>query len=1121
MGLMEKLPSPESISGGLAAITGDEGSGTGVAGVLKLLKGLDTPNMSASLAVKLDGHVSASASFDSGGAAGDISGLFGTALEALPKDGSALVGPVRELLERVRTLAASELSGQLTGGAGSLKGLDGLVPDDAGPLVAGVADKLKSLKGELITGAFGELTAWAGSVGDILGEIRPIVEAGPNGLEERLIAYLGQKAADVIKIALPNANSLADGAAGLFDSAISAPRIGEIQTLLNETVAALGKVRVEFDGGNFSNTVNLDAAEAAFAKLAAALGQIADALSAALGHVGGTAVSLSQGLEQRLKALEGVEIVDLGDIRSKLTDAIGKVEKVIDGVDFDVVRRKLDELFAKIDGALKAVDLHAVTEKIDAVQAKLEGALDSLDGAILQVTATIRSAFAKVKEALQSLVSGLGSFQPDGSFRFKVQDQVEAFLSNLKTSLHDTIEPLIGEFRTTVGGALGSVRDQLHEISGKIDEVRKEIGDALQSVADELDQADVPATLEQVRAKFDDMLSQLGQVDFSIVTGPVISEINDMRDALKKIDVSSTNEVVLGGLKISAQVVISLDFTGSITNALMAEFDKLLDYPRSALKEVETKVEGALAQLAQLGPEAILKPLNEVFEPVSELLGQLKLETLLKPLQAWRDKAMAEIEKVSPSALLKPLEDLHGELLASFDKVSPDALLKPLRDLVAELKSEITSLDFSALTAGLEGAFKDIRKAIAGIAPERLIDPLVGVFDMLMGVLDKFDPSALLKPINDLMTMLAAPLANVNPRHIELLRVAFAPLLGLSSSVDPRISYGLVSGKAQAAAGLVDQLNIGKLLASLKGGFDPVGASFKAKAGASEASLSVRVGGLNPLQNEAMAGAVARFQQLQADLKAAFPSAEPPADLVSRYEAMQQKLDSLVPIWLKRLSNPDDLRRAVEAANPLNIGAEINHLWDKVKGKFKAFDPRLLQDHVKATFATLISPLDAFDPAQLRARVEAILAHLAQKLDVLNLDVVTQELDGLKGEIRAMIMALDPKPVIQQLESLMDEVRQALAALDPVALLGELAAPFDEALASIRAFDPKTLLEPLQGIFDKIKGLVAQIDIGVVLQPLNERLDQLRDELEKALKETEEAFKGMVAALPLQGGGAA
>jgi hypothetical protein len=1116
MGLLERLPSPETISGTLSGITGDGTAGTGIAGVLSLLQGLDLPGLSGSLTESLDGSVQASASFDSGAMNSNLSMQFEGAMGALPTDGSGFVAPVEEIIARIKALAAGELSGQLSNPAGAMKALESIVPADTGSLVEGVADKLKSIKGELIGGSFGDVLKWSDSVTGFLGEMRPVVEAGPDGLEERLIAFLAGKAGDVVKIALPDMGPVAADIGGLFDAALPAARIDDIHGLTADLTAAFGRVRNEFELGNFSNTLHLDQAEALSTKLAETLAGVVDALTAVLGRAGATAQSLSGALEQRLKALEDVEIVDIGDIRSKLAEAVGKVEKIVGEVDLEIVRRKMDELFTKLDGALKTVDLGAITAKIDELQARLEGALDSVDGALMQVASTLRNAFASIKSALAGLLSSLGEFQPDNSFRFHVQAQIEGFLDGLKKTLHETVQPAIETFRTTVGGTLGSVRDLLQTVSGEIDGVREQLRSALQGVADELDSADVPGTLEQIRAKFDGMLSQLGEVDFSIVADPVIAEIGEMRDALASIDVSSLNEVVLGSLKVSVEVVISLDFTGDITASLMAEFDKLLEVPRNGLREVEGRVEGALAQFGAMAPEALLAPLKEVFSPVSELLEQLRLETLVAPLEEWRDRARSELDKVSPTALLQPLSGLHADLISAFDKVSVETLIEPLETTLASLRTQIDDLNFDGLTAGMEEAFASMKKALVGLAPERLIDPLVSVFDMLMGVLDRFDPASLLKPLNDVFMMLAAPLTRIEARHIELMRAAFAPLLGLSASVDPRIAYSLVGAKAQSVAGQLDQVNIGRMLSGLKGGFDPMQASFKAKAGSSEVDLGVRVDGLNPLRNEALSKAIAGLQKAQADLKAAFPSAEPPAELVARYEAMQERLDSLVPIWLKRLSTPEDLRRAVEAANPLNIGAEINQLWEAVKAKLRNFDPRLLQAHITATFQTLLAPLDAFDPAQLKARIQQVIGHLTAKLDLLDLQMIVEETADVIGDIRAMLAALDPKPLIDRLEAMMDEVRAVLDAIDPVALLADLAEPVEAVLASIRAFDPATLLEPLQDIFERIQGLIAQIDLGVVLQPLNDRLTQLRDDLEENLHRTETAFKGMVAAIPLQ-----
>ena len=51
-------------------------------------------------------------------------------------------------------------------------------------------------------------------------------------------------------------------------------------------------------------------------------------------------------------------------------------------------------------------------------------------------------------------------------------------------------------------------------------------------------QSPLAGTMASIRDGLNGMLDRLGTVDFDVVADPVVAEINEMRDSLKKIDVS-------------------------------------------------------------------------------------------------------------------------------------------------------------------------------------------------------------------------------------------------------------------------------------------------------------------------------------------------------------------------------------------------------------------------------------------------------------------------------------------------------------------------------------------------------------------------------------------------------
>src|SRR5262245_50564650 len=1111
MGL--QLPTAEQLTSILAPVLGDKAAGTGVAGVLRLLDQLDTANISASLSAKLDQNFSFSASADASSITGGAMAQFQQAAQAFPAP-ATLFQPLSAKFESLRNLSADNLSTQLLAGVNGLQNIGSLIPPNARELIAGAADRITGIKGEFVSGEFGQLKQWSESVQMLSAEIQPLISGGPGALEDRLLAYLREKITDLAKLILPGENPIL-AISGSLDSAISADRLSAIGAIKADLIDAMNLARAEFDQGNFTNTIHFAAAQAGFQQLADALGAIVAALRSFLDQPIATADGLSSVLRRRFDDFLGIEIVDLGNIRDKFAKAIHRIEEAIKGLDLGAVRRKIEEVFEQINGVIGKFDLSQLTAKLGDLQAQLQSVLDALDGALLEAIASIRAVFTRIKDALRSIAATLGSYDEQGNFRFHVQQQIEDFLNGVKQTLQETIRPLLDQFKNTIGQTLQQARDGLNAVKGEIENVKAQLQGTLQGVNDQLQSLDVAGTVEATRQKLEEMLSGLGAIDFDPVVDPVVAEINEMAEALKKIDVSSLNEFTIGALKVSVEVVVAIDFSVQITDALMAEFDKLLELPKKALGEIEASVEGALLQFGQFAPEALLKPLDDLFDPITAHLDELKLEALLKPLDEWYARALQELDKVSPAALLQPLIETHAKLAGALDSISPAELIRPLREAIDGIKAQIRKIDVTGLAAELSEVINQVKGALDKISPDLLFKPLVDAFDKIIAALDGFDPGVLLKPFADIFTALAAPLANLTADHARLIAEVFAILRGGVDAFDPKNVFQAAREKASAANALLQQLNVGGMLASLKDPYDSMSASFKAQGGPANVSLAASVEGLNPLRNATISQAVADLQSVQTRL-IALAQAQPPADLVNRYNAeVKAKLESLSPLWAKENIPPDSVRRAFQLANPLNLSAEINQLYDAIKQQLRNFDPRILQEQIKASFEKLKAAIFSLDPNAITGQVQGAINALIGKLDGIDLGLFADELDGVADEVKKIIAGLDPRPIIAQLQGLVDEVKGLVAELQPSKLLSELNEPFELSKQIVAEFDPDAFKEPLQTLFENIQSVLEAVDVGVILRPLADRLEQLRDELEEGLKRTETAFNGMIAAIPV------
>jgi hypothetical protein len=428
MGLLQELPTQEQLTNILAPVLGDRAAGTGVAGVLQFLEQLDTANLSASMAARLDQNFSVNVSVDPGALTGGALAPFQQAVSALPSDPAVLIQPLSTKLESLSHLSSANLSTQLLTGIDGLKNIEALVPANVRELVAGAADRIAQLKGEFISGEFGQLGQWSKSVQTLYAEIQPLLSAGPGTVEERLITYLREKITALVRLILPSEN-LALVMAGRLDAAISTDRLATIDTIKADIVNAMSLARTEFEQGNFTNTVHFAAVQASFQQLTDTLSEITATLRQFLDQPIATATGLSHALQQQLENFAQIEIIDLGNIKEKFAAAIGRVQEAIAGLDLGSVRRKIEAVFEQINGVIGRFDLHQLTAKLDDLQGQLQSILDTLDATLFEAIAAIRAVFTQLKDALQAVATALGSYDAQGNFHFHVQQEIENFLN--------------------------------------------------------------------------------------------------------------------------------------------------------------------------------------------------------------------------------------------------------------------------------------------------------------------------------------------------------------------------------------------------------------------------------------------------------------------------------------------------------------------------------------------------------------------------------------------------------------------------------------------------------------------------------------------------------------------
>ena len=627
MGILQLLPASGQLSDILGLITGDADSGTGMAAVLNLLSSTDASGSSASLATELDQTTSANIADASGALTEGALAQFQQAINALPQDPSSLIAPLASRFDSIRNLSSSNLADQLLGGLDGLRDIESSLPYNTGDLIAGAAQGLSRLKGEFISGEFGRIRQWSDSVRSLYDDMQPFLSADADALLERLLEFLQQKITDMVRMMLPR-ESLATTFADQLTGIVTAEQPAALTQYKEDIIDAMNQARVAFENANFTNTTQLAAAREGFTRLTDDLSGITTQINSLLSRDWLTSDGLRQTLQRQFDDFDQIEIVDLGNIRDQFTNAIERVQTAVESIDLDGVRETIESTFTRINEAIERFDPRQLTDRLGDLQAQLQTVLDGLDSALMEAIASIRAVFARIREALRSVASALGTYQEDGSFRFHVQQDIEEFLNSISSTLKQSIQPMIVQFKETIGQTLQSVAAGLDAVKDQIEEVKTQLQDLLGGIHEQLGELNVTQVMESIRQRLDDMLSGLGNIDFDPVVDPVIGEIDEMRDSLRQIDVSSLNELTRGALRLAVEVVLGIDFTDDIINFLLEKTDNILEYPRNALTDLEEAVEDLLQRFGELEPDKLLAPLDELFQPVNDFLDTLDLENL-------------------------------------------------------------------------------------------------------------------------------------------------------------------------------------------------------------------------------------------------------------------------------------------------------------------------------------------------------------------------------------------------------------------------------------------------------------------------------------------------------------
>jgi hypothetical protein len=236
------------------------------------------------------------------------------------------------------------------------------------------------------------------------------------------------------------------------------------------------------------------------------------------------------------------------------------------------------------------------------------------------------------------------------------------------------------------------------------------------------------------------------------------------------------------------------------------------------------------------------------------------------------------------------------------------------------------------------------------------------------------------------------------------------------------------------------------------------------------------------------------------------------------FAVVQQRLEALIPDFLRHPVTADTLHAALDALDPKHIADQVNQEFDLLLEKLMRFAgvlaeelPKvvgdwtgkiqhgldgLIRDAFEAVHAPLKAQLENLDPANLEADLNhEVFDPIRTALDSLSLESILNDA-GLTAKYDQAKTAL---------AGVIDSLQQLKSSLDSA---------FDTAVNGVLAVSPRSLEPDLQAAYAPIAQSLAGLSLDGIADDLKTQFQRIGDQAADVLQAVLEALQAMVAAIP-------
>lgn len=1130
--LFEQIQTLQGAVSGVVGLLGappENGTaGSGLAGAASLAA--TSPNdQVAGFGTSLETQLSGVFAFDGAVALEGILDRFSTLRSATQAAPTAALNGFTQRIAQANGVFAGDFVQRLQQALDTIQGISNGIPENRTAVVGALLDQILEVLGSLEGPEAETIRAWVQSLQELHSTLMPLIEQAQAAPDPSVIVQqVVQRSLDSILevFGFERVKGLIDFLDEFPGNALSADMLDGVSSSLSAVSTAYGQLQ---GAANASYPQFRDTAVA----VADALRELKEQLRPVMSVIRRIATArifqpnaLEDFLRAQMDTVLAVQVQEAQKIDDPFNALFDRIDQAIAGIDLEFVRTDVLGFFENTRTTLEAVDIASIGDFLQAQLGTVDGVVQDLQQGVTDLLAQIQAFFDGLAEQYRSVLGTIGTFQPDGTFEYNVEQDLRELLTSARLFIGGdpanpgapSIAGALDQFQSAIDQFLSQINGLLQPVQTAIDSARTTAVSGINDFSTFLQGLNVADLMEQLRQKVQEILDALLPIDFSVVVDPVVAEIEDATEQLQSIDTESLNDLLREALKVALDVIIQIDFTVTISDPLKDEFAKVKALPQQAIDELQARYEQGLALLDALSPAKLLEALFAAFDVINEAVGSLNVATLLQPLDQLHEQHLQQpLADLKPSTLLQPVADSFQSFTSVFDDINGAAIIEPLTTQLNVLKSSVAGIDITSWVDDLLAAVAKVKQDIRAVRPSELLQPLVADFARLESELDRFKPSVLFQPAADLAAPLLQFLENVQQDLIDALFQMFQAPLQILDRLRPEALTQHIRQQIDAVLALLRGVNLPARFNQLKGQY------FDLKLAVDAGGVEARAALVAHLDPERQLGEIiGTYNTLITALEGLKQNVELP-DLAGLYEEVRERLLGMLPPYARELMDPEKFKRVMRLADPTRFLQELDQRFEALKNRLIPIRPQDITAELDATYETVLGLVEALDIEDSLNQVRDTITQLKGIVESIRVDFLAGDIDSAVNDLRALVDALDPAQFFPDLDAIHREVELVVQETLPSQVLAGLQPTLDQVQALVGSVDPRaTLGPPLDAAWQAVQGVLDDIDFTIVLSPVVGKLDELEVQFEAELRRTETAFDQMLRAAKgaLSGSGA-